>query len=69
MSQHGYEDGKFHRRSRLEQENFEARMTLVLLALFVVGALWWRLFAPCSWHGFEPVYDLPARCVRQAPVP
>ena len=55
--------------SKREQENFEARMTLLLLLLFVVGAFWWRVFAPCSWHGFEPAYDLPARCVRQAPAP
>lgn len=57
------------RRSRLEQEAFETRLTLVLIALFFVIAFWWRLFAPCSWHGFEPIYDLPARCIRQAPAP
>jgi hypothetical protein len=33
------------------------------LAALVLGSIWFRASAPCSWYGLAPVKDVPARCL------
>lgn len=51
---------------RLRRElPFYVTCALVGLALgaLLVGGVWIRTSAPCSWWSWQPVKDVPARCL------
>ncbi|MFE9525195.1 hypothetical protein [Streptomyces sp. NPDC006631] len=49
--------------NRRRSDSIVGMLAGLALAVFVIGALWIRAEAPCSWFGLTPAKDVPARCL------
>lgn len=49
--------------SRRSDDALSGILVGTVLAVFVLGSIWFHASAPCSWFGPFSVKDVPARCV------